>query len=555
MEDKRRFRRYPRNLKAKVRHKDGIIRAILVDYSLDGFGLIIHGRSPISKGETVDVEIDELSIKSPAIVRWTRQLDVLRRLGLEKKGGFEGRVIDYQLSDTFVGLQLTQKTGILNVRLNDIEKRVYVDKGNMIFSASNQPSDSLGAFLLRKGIITKEQFIEATKEMKRIGKRFGHALVNLGYLTPHQLFDSVRGHVEDIILSLFDLEDGRFFFEEGGIPTEETIRLSISPGNLIYYGVKRIRDVDRLKAILPMDGIVYFSSNPIRLFQDIRIDEPGKRVLSCIDNKSTIEDVIKRSGLEPSEAIKSIYGFMSIRLLLTTPNSTISVEEIMDALRDESEEVLKRQIDEMYEMYEKLGYYGVLGIGHDASQDEIKRAFYRTAKRFHPDRHFQLGDESIRNKLNTIFSYINEAYNVLSNPESRSEYDKKVFIKSHRIRTDEGSASGAYKKAVGHFNNHDYEMAEYYIKQAIYYDKTIASYHFLHGLTLMRLNRPEEAREPLQRATELEPFNPDYMAELGWLYLNEGLKLTARGFFEKALKIDPQHERTLRGLAALSKMG
>lgn len=554
MEEKRHFKRYPRNSKARVKHKENHIRAMLVDYSLDGLGLIVHGRFPLSKGEMVDVEVDELSIKSPAVVKWIKQLDILKRIGLEKKGRFEGKVGDYQFSDTFVGLQLTQRTGILNVRLNDIEKSVYVDKGNMIFSTSNQPVDSLGSFLLRRGIITKEQFIEATKEMKRIGKRFGYALVNLGYLTPHQLFDTVRGHIEDIILSLFDLEEGMFVFEDGELPTEEVIRLNISPGNLIYYGVKRIKNVDRLRRILPMDSIIYFSSNPLKLFQDVRIDEPGKRILSCIDNKSTIEEIIKRSGLEPYEAIKSIYGFMSLRLLLMVPNNTISVEEIMNALKDESEEVLKREIEEMYEMHEKLGYYGVLGVKHDATGDEIKRAFYKAARRFHPDKHFKLEDESLRNKLNIIFSYINEAYNVLSNPEGRAEYDRKTFIKPHRVRTEEGSEIGAYNKAVAYFNSHDYEMAEYYIKQAIYYDRTIARYHFLHGLCLLRLNRPKEAKESLQRAIELEPINPDYMAELGWLYLNEGLKLTARGFFEKALKIDPQHERTLLGLASLSKM-
>jgi molecular chaperone DnaJ len=62
----------------------------------------------------------------------------------------------------------------------------------------------------------------------------------------------------------------------------------------------------------------------------------------------------------------------------------------------------------------KRDYYEVLGIGQNASPDEIKKAFRKKAIEYHPDRG---GDE-------TKFKEANEAYEILSNPEKRKRYDQ-----------------------------------------------------------------------------------------------------------------------------------
>ncbi len=550
MEEKRYFKRYPTNSEVTLKHQKKVMPARLIDYSLDGIGVIAHSRSLFHGGEIVDIEVDELALRTIGEVMWVREDRHHTRLGIRKKGRLEGFITHYELSDAFIGLHLTQKTGIFNVCLNDVTKKVYVKKGDMIFSTSNQPQDRLGAFLLRNGLITSKQYIESVDEMKKTGKRLGNILVSRGYLSPRQLFDSVRGQVEEIILSLFILEDGNFIFEEGVLPMEEIITLNLSPGNLIYYGTKKINNIQRIMKHLPFDSIVYFSSSPLNLFQDIHMDDAGKRILSCVDNKNTIKDIITKSHLEPSEAVKSIYGLLSIRLLTTIPSPLVSAKAIEDIQEEDVPKSIK-EIEDMYRDHERLGYYGVLGLKRDASEDEIKKAYYRSAKKFHPDRHFLFDDDSLRNKLNRIFSYINEAYRTLSDHEKRKKYDNEVFIKARRITTPDDPALRKYKMAVRYFNEQNYSIAETYIRQAIYLDEAKARYHFLYGLILLRQMRLNEAKGPLQRAVEIDPLNPDYMAELGWVYLKAGLKVTARGFFEKALKIAPEHKKALKGLEEL----
>ena len=62
-------------------------------------------------------------------------------------------------------------------------------------------------------------------------------------------------------------------------------------------------------------------------------------------------------------------------------------------------------------------YYSLLGVTPEASESEIKKAFRKLAKKYHPDAN--PGNKDAENK----FKDINEAYEVLSNPEKKTQYD------------------------------------------------------------------------------------------------------------------------------------
>lgn len=65
----------------------------------------------------------------------------------------------------------------------------------------------------------------------------------------------------------------------------------------------------------------------------------------------------------------------------------------------------------------KQDYYDVLGVPRNASPEEIKKAFRQLAMKYHPDRNKQKDAEA-------RFKAINEAYEVLSDPERRAMYDR-----------------------------------------------------------------------------------------------------------------------------------
>lgn len=87
-------------------------------------------------------------------------------------------------------------------------------------------------------------------------------------------------------------------------------------------------------------------------------------------------------------------------------------------------------------MAEKRDYYEILGVGRDATDEDMKRAYRKLAHRYHPDKN--QGDKESEER----FKEVNEAYEALSDPEKRRKYD--LFGHGAGVGGFEGFGAGGF---------------------------------------------------------------------------------------------------------------
>jgi molecular chaperone DnaJ len=97
-------------------------------------------------------------------------------------------------------------------------------------------------------------------------------------------------------------------------------------------------------------------------------------------------------------------------------------------------------------MTEDEDYYEILGVSRNASSDDIKKAYRKLARKYHPD--LNPGDK----KAEERFKKISEAYNVLSDPEKRKQFDQ-----FGRVGVGADASSGGFS-GFGGFNFADFDF-------------------------------------------------------------------------------------------------
>jgi len=230
-------------------------------------------------------------------------------------------------------------------------------------------------------------------------------------------------------------------------------------------------------------------------------------------------------------------------------------------------------------------YYEVLGVPRNASELEIKAAYHRLARKYHPDKVAGQPDAEAKQ---AEFSAISTAYNVLKDPEKRQAYDQSQEVKRQQDKSGpvpkatgantpsptSGPASGgggggnygpaaektrasiakrAYVKGLQLLQSGDFPKAAEFFEVAIKNNDEEPIYHAKLAQTLLRSHRSfSRATEAAQRAIDLDPYNTDYRLVLAELYENAGSKSMAVKSYEEILKWDPGNEKARMALHTLA---
>jgi curved DNA-binding protein CbpA len=197
-------------------------------------------------------------------------------------------------------------------------------------------------------------------------------------------------------------------------------------------------------------------------------------------------------------------------------------------------------------------YYQLLGVTPQASAGEIRQAYARLAREKHPDR---FTDPAAKQQAQRAFQDLTTAFNALTNPKSRQEYDQAR--EKPVPKTPEEIATDAYERSQAALEAGQLDEAVQLLHTAVHHAPGQLGYQLALGRALGRATSPQAAREAVQvleRVTQVAPNNATAFAELAAVLARQGLKLRAQKAVEAALRLAPRDARINR-LAAELGMG
>ncbi len=454
-------------------------------------------------------------------------------------------------------IYLDRLSGQLSFRSGSLNKQLVFREGELVSAKTNVPEERLGEILFKLGKISGEAhgkiggYIEPNQPL---GKTLSHK----GVTSQRNVDDGLTYQMREIALSLFPFFEGDFAFQERA-PGDDEQAVRVNIPYLLEDGVRRMKYAPALRDFLEKQVPVVKGNEFSRL-----LTEEEKQLQGKIKGDATCEALWRSAKYDAEFFWKTVYLLYCLNIIdfaregekpaagarqEAAPDSTAPAPEPAGT-EDQVQEVLAFR-DKLPEM----NYYQILDVPRAAGEDEIKKAYFHLARRFHPDRFDRSLPANFRVQIEDVFDKITKAYRTLTSRDGRREYDGRLATGSEDKPKDTlAKADTKFRQARTLYNQGRYEDAMVVLEDVIRLNKSKGGYYLLLAMAETKLTEyQKKAEEHFLKAIELEPWNPEGFAGLGVLYRMVGLTTKATRQFQKALELDDEHQVAVRELAALTK--
>jgi len=221
-------------------------------------------------------------------------------------GGLRGQLKELPLPDILQHLRLSSATGVLSLVSGGARKALYLKMGRVVFASSNLPNDRLGEILIREGKITVDEYEASIRAITK-GKRQGKVLVEMGALSPKDLWEGVQAQVREIVFSIFLWEEGQFHFEESTLPDNERITVDLDILTLILEGVRRVDANGAVQRHYAEGMFLLERGEPV---PPGLLEPYESHVLGLVDGERTVLEVSHDSEIGDNETLKVLYALL-----------------------------------------------------------------------------------------------------------------------------------------------------------------------------------------------------------------------------------------------------
>ncbi len=461
----------------------------------------------------------------------------------------EGSLQGSAFAKLFLALHRQEWSGDLILGTRDFESTIRFQSGHPLFAESTDPEVQLLSLLMDQELMSDEQLIRVQKLMADKGCTEEQALLALRILEPKELLSAVREQTHRRIINCFRPQTERYRLEEGEIATGTALRSD--PLALLLEGLVTHSTVERLMEELgpeldrypcrkldltalcarlegPSTGPEILAFDGKRQLRSLQGEEPTLAplattwILHQLDAIAFLEEpaVISQLSDFTESEIEIVVAEGSATSAQGGPRRRSATQSNAAKATPTSDPAMLQEINERYAQLRGATYYQLLGIPSDANAATIKRSYFALAKRYHPDALRRSGLDQVRDKAKEIFAEVAKAYDILSDPKRRREYDDTckgglTEDETHRVM----EAEAMFRKAE----------------------------------ILLRMRKYDGALKLLQAAVRLWPDEAAYQAALGWAHFKShpSNPQAARKHLEIAINLNPQYSQGLTYLSQL----
>jgi Domain of unknown function (DUF4388) len=234
---------------------------------------------------------------------------------MSKSFQFRGDLRETTLPEMLHTIHRFQVPGVIEASRDGVVKRVFLKNGSVLHATSSDLADSLGSYLLRQGRLTTAQYEQAMKLRGSGERRLGTLLVELGHLSPAEVYQAIREQIEEVVWSLFYWQEGFVTFQIGEFEERGLVQLMLPMRQVILAGIKRAPNAKALVARLGSRDTVFEPCFQLEDLIDTALDAQDYALLRRLDGHRSLYDACSAGPLAPAENAKLIYAFSVLQLI------------------------------------------------------------------------------------------------------------------------------------------------------------------------------------------------------------------------------------------------
>lgn len=447
---------------------------------------------------------------------------------------------------------------VLDMEDRNIKKRFFFKTGVPVYGISNVLNEVLGRLMVRKGIIAQEVYEKSLEIMLHEKKKQGEVLLAKGHITSHQLNDALNVQAKERLFSSFSWVNGTYHYYTIKNLPKELFLYPVHPAYAILHALRNgYYPADKIKTEVEekREALLSFSSKTVYALEDFQPNAQERRVLALIDGKNKLGNILEEIETKLASPRESIYPF--IYSLLATDVLVLKQEEEKKTEEPSAEDkTLTEELTGKYIQLKSLNYFDILGIGQDADNGSIKKAYFKLAKEYHPDRYHN-NTQKVRSAASDIFTLINAAYTTLSDEKTRRAYEESLKSGVKQDVTQDAAnimnAELQFQKGKIALSRKDYKSAREAFEWTLKLNPDEGEYKTYLGWTIFNLcpkdtAEVKKAKELIQGGISSNPKQDRAYYFLGVIWRVEGNLDEAESCFNKAVQKNPNLPEALSEL-------